>query len=273
MISDTINRTTFKELIMGIKKKARSEKCTLYTNDYDSRMFEELEFHCLYIPEKACVCLCSDESELNRAYFYGFDRNALIECLRNVPREVLLDYIVKGQNEIESLFYEAGFSKIATYARKSIVVSKDDCQFKRSHSEILDQYYDESIGEIATEEDVKEIHDLLCSVFDWRKDHIPSYETIKELVEKRWMLIYRHRGRIQALYAYQIQGKKFYSNISYNALAAPVLYCLEKKAHEYVVNHYDIREKYSWIDITNKKSLRRNTLDFDDVYDMIYQKD
>ncbi len=50
------------------------------------------------------------------------------------------------------------------------------------------------------------------------------------------------------------------------------MYCLEKRAHMEVIENYDVILKYSWINTKNAKSLKRNILNYDNVFTYIYKK-
>lgn len=256
-----------------IRKKAKGASGVVYSNWYHLYVPEMKHIKCAYrMTDYSIVFSYVDEKGICRIFFTTYDLEVLKEELTYFPKDSILDYICHGENLLDCIFEESGFGKIASYARKSINLLTDGKDFKRSHSQILDAYYDETVGEYATEEDAEEIVQLLDEVFDREMDHIPTVAEIKEYAKRHWVLIYRASGKIQALYIYQIQGKKFYSNISYNALPAIVLYCLEKRAHMEVVKNYDVIMKYSWINTNNDKSLRRNILKFDDVYTYIYKK-
>lgn len=260
-------------LYSEIKQRAKKSSGITYSNLYQLYDKKTERTCCEYrFTDSSLVFSCDDEKGIHRIYFISYDLNDLEKELSYFPRNSILEYICKGDNPLKDVFNESGFEEIASYARKSINMRTEGKEFKRSHSELLDSYYDETVGEYATEEDAEEIVQLLDKVFDIEMDHIPGVEHIREYARKNWILIYRVSGEIKALYLFQIQGKKFYSNISYNSLPAVVLYCLEKRAHMDVVNNYDVAIKYSWINEKNEKSLRRNTLNFDGVYNYIYKK-
>ena len=261
-------------LCTEIKKNAKESSSDVYSNIYHYYNQEIEQIKCDYrMTDSSLVFLYRDNKGVCRIYFIAFDLKVLAEELMYFSRDSILDYICKGENPLEDVFNNGGFNEIASYTRKSINFETEGKEFKRSHSEILDSYYDDTVGEYAEEKDAEEIVQLLDEVFDKDVDHIPSVADIKEYARKKWILIYRDAGKIRALYIFQIQGKKFYSNISYNSMPAIVLYCLEKRAHMDVVNNYDVTMKYSWINTNNEKSLRRNVLNFDGVYTYIYKKE
>lgn len=256
-----------------IKKKARKFSSIVYTNIYQFYAREMDHIKCDYrITDFSLTFSYLDEKNVYRVFFISCDLNDLKEELSYFPKDSVLDYICEGENKMADVFLGSNFREIATYTRKSVNLIKEGKDFKRSHSEFLDQYYDENVGEYATEADAEEIADVLDEVFDRELDHLPTVEKIREYAGKKWILIYRNKGKIRALYLFQIQGKKFYSNISFNSLPAIVLYCLEKRAHMDVIENYDVTIKYSWINKKNARSLKRNILNFDDVYNYIYKK-
>lgn len=260
-------------LYKEIKLKAQKTSQTLYYNMYQFYNQETENILCDYrITHSSLLFSYCDEKEVRRVYFVSYDLHELSEELIYFPKDSILDYICKGANLLDKVFNDGGFRQIAAYTRKSINLLTDGKDFKRSHSEVLDAYYDETIGEYATENDAEEITELLDNVFNKDVDHIPSVNEIREYTKKKWVLIYRLAGKIRSLYIYQIRGRKFYSNFSYNSLPAIVLYCLEKRAHMEAVNNYDVIIKYSWINTNNDRSLKRNILKYDDMYTYIYKK-
>lgn len=260
-------------LYKNIKHKAKEMGKELYSNIYQYYNKKDQTVFCDYrMAQCSLVFSYCDGKKVQRVYFVSYDLQELSDELEFFPQNAILEYICKGENMLKDVFDYGGFKEIAIYTRKSIDFLTEGKEFKRSHSEVLDKYYDETIGEYASEKDAEEIVQLLEEVFDKDTDHIPTVEEIISYARKHWILIYRVSGSIRALYMYQIQGKKFYSNFSYNSLPAIVLYCLEKRAHMEVLKNYDVIMKYSWINIKNEKSLRRNILSYDDVYTNIYKK-
>lgn len=257
-----------------IKKKAKEISGVIYSNLYQLYVPEMEHIRCDYrITDSSLVFSYIDEKGICRVFFTAYDLEVLKKELTYFPVASILDYVCQGENLLDDVFEEGGFKKIASYTRKSTNLLQEGKEFKRSHSEILDFYYDETVGEYATEEDAEEIVKLLDKIFDKEIDHIPTVAEIRDFAKKNWILVYRISGEIRALYVYQIQGKKFYSNISYNSLPAIVLYCLEKRAHMEVIENYDVIMKYSWINTENEKSLKRNILGFDNVFTYIYKKE
>lgn len=260
-------------LYREIKQKAQKESRKLYSNIYQFYNQKAEGIPCDYrIAYASLVFSYYDEKNVHRVYFASYDLCELSEELEHFPKGSVLDYVCKGENVLKQYICRGGFEEIATYTRKSINLLTEGKEFKRSHSEILDPYYDETVGEYATEEDAEEIVGILDEVFDKDTDHIPSVNEIREYIRNNWVLIYRHLDKIRCLYIFQIQGKRFYSNFSYNSMPAVVLYCLEKRAHMDVIRKYDVILKYSWISTSNAKSLQRNVLNFDDIYTYIYKK-
>ncbi len=256
-----------------IKKKAKASSSKTYMNIYqfwpEEIMHKKVDYR---LTNSSLVFAYKDEGGIYRMFFISYNVSDLEKELSCFPQGAILDYICKGENELEGVFLGGGFRQIASYTRKSINFLTEGKDFKRSHSEILDAYYDETVGEYATENDAEEITELLNNVFDKEVDHIPFVNEVREYAKKKWILVYRLAGKIRSLYIFQIQGRKFYSNFSYNSLPATVLYCLEKRAHMEVVNNYNVIMKYSWINTNNDRSLKRNILKYDGVYTYIYKK-
>ena len=257
--------------LFEVKKNIISMGNRIITNDYNYSTSDKIED--VIVGKESIVYTKKDNRGLLRTFFYTGDINSdeLSEALKLLDRKgYLLEYICKGQNVLEPIFVNGGFKKLATRVRKISNLKLEGNQLRRLHSELMDQYYDESIGEYAKEEDAEEIEDVLLHVFDEKLDHIPTVTELKEMAKNKSILYFRFKGRIAALHIYQVIGKKLYTIFSYNSLNAIVLYSLEKRAHDYVVDNYGVICKYSWIDVTNEKSLKRNTYRNDDVHNYIY---
>jgi len=260
------------QFVTKIRREAKEKKKTVYSNVYQYSYGSQEEELCDFrMTSTSLIFAFSDKKNVYRAYFVSYDLQELSAELKYFSKGTILECASKGENIVETALLNGGFDRIAIHARKSINFNEEGKAFKRSHADILEPYYNPTVGEYAKEEDAEEIVSLLENVFNRDTDHIPSVEDIKEYASKNWILLYRIKGKIRTLYVYQIQGKKFYSNISYNSSSAIILYCLERRAHEEVIRKYDVTMKYSWINLENERSLRRNILNFDDVYTYIYK--
>ena len=249
-------------------------KDVYYTNFLGNRSTYN---NCIWIDivckDKAVLATYYMNENVKKLIYFSYDIEQLNELLREVSNDILVELVCKNENPIHNVFLESGFSCLGPLIRKSINLDVDGKEFRCSAKDELEPYYAPEFGEIAKISDAGEIHDLLDRVFDYRIDDIPSVEQLREFIINQWVLLYRKNGVIRTLYIYQVKGKRFFSNYSYNTLPAIALYCLEKRAHEYVINNYDVKVKYSWINIENVKSLRRNTSNIDGIYRYVYVKE
>lgn len=270
---ETTNLDKVYRKIHELKVKAHKEGNKIYTNIYfmyDTSMEEQ---SCQFAEtESALIFLLEEKHGLNRGYFVTGNPLGLPDILKEFPAGTVIDYNCKGENKLHNLFLEGKFVEIGRYTRRSTIFSRDGEDFKTAYSDILEPYYDENLVEYAVLEDRKEIEDILCEKFDKEQDHIPDAEMIEEWIKNGWVLISRHNNQIAALYIYQMQGKKMYSNFSYNTLTADVLYCLEKKGHLDAINRFHATSKYAWMNVENHKAMKRSILKEDNFYDYIYRR-
>ena len=114
---------------------------------------------------------------------------------------------------------------------------------------------------------------LLYRIFDCKTSHLPTEEQLMGIIREGRAVCYRIDEKIVALYIYAIEGKKLYSNFSYNTVSADVLYSLERRIRELAYEKNGVRQLYAWYDMENKKSLRRSVLLDTGLRDYIYVKE
>lgn len=133
----------------------------------------------------------------------------------------------------------------------------------------LDRFYREEYGRLAKKEQLAEIQKILRERFDRYADHLYSDEEMEELIVNNQVWIQCEDNQITTIFVYKIEGKKFYSNISFNDSTADVLYSIQKKVLLKAVEEYNITYYYGWIRINNRQALKKNHYPDFDAYDYV----
>lgn len=257
--------------IMQFISSLRKSKKKVLTNYFLSCQNSKDDFQTWQGDES--IVFCVQEEKLIRCYFASTDLMELNQLLGMVPAGTVMDYIAKEKIEEFSWTEGAGFKHYTTlvrYTNPNIYEEKP----KTKKDLILEQFYDESIGEFATEEDAEELYELLYEVFDYRVSRLPSMQQLIEMIEKKWVLLYREKGRILSFLIYQIEGRKYYGYQIYNEGTADITYNLECKAIQYAKATWQIKSVYAWAEIGNKIANDRIGTDlFDGTYDYIFVKE
>lgn len=259
--------------ITELKKRARMEKKLIYSNIYFlyNEDLQHEEYDCIET-EKSIVFSKKDEYEVNRGYFISFQQQDLVECLKDLPSGIIIDYNCRGENDFDFVFQNGGLQLIATYVRRSIDLKKEGYEYKSAFSDILEQYYSEDEIEYADMSDIDTIIELMSNKFDKEKDHLPTRKELQEWISKKWVLLFKKDNVIYSLYIYQIIGKKMYSAFSYNGVTADKLYCLEKKGFLDAINNNNIVSKYAWMNMENVKAFKRTVYQSENIKNYIYKK-
>lgn len=217
------------------------------------------------------IVFCARENKVYRCYFATTDTGELNTLLEKVPDGAVMDYVTK-QETGQFPWVDAGFSHYTTL-RRCTVPSLSQERPKTKRDLLLEEFYDEGIGDFATDEDAEELYDLLYEVFDYRVSRLPSKQQLLEMIAKNWVLLYRENGEIISFLMYQIEGKKYYGYQIYNKGTADITYNLQCKAMKYAVSHYQVKSSYAWVEIGNQGANDRVGDTFDGTYDYIFLKE
>lgn len=256
--------------IMQFISSLRKTKKRLITNYYLTLQGSEEDFDS-WTSENSIV-FCAQENKVYRCYFATTDMNELNTLLQKMPSGTVLDYITKEKNR-DFRWVDAGFKLYRTLIRYTNPNWSDEDRPKSKRALFLEQFYDETIGEFATPADAEELYELLYKIFDYRVSRLPSMEQLIEMIEKKWVLLYREHGKITAFLMYQIEGRKYYGYQIYNKGTADITYNLERKATKYAQSAYQVKSSYGWVEIDNLGANDRcESGSFDGTYDYIFVK-
>ena len=246
----------------------RKTRQKLYTNYYMTLQNSDKDFAAWYTDTS--IVFCDEEENFVRCYFASVDLEDLNSLFVKVPKDSIMDYVVKGAQTEFSWVGDGLFKPYTTLVRHT----NPDlyAEHPKTKKDIfMEQFYQEDFGEFATEKDAEELYKMLYEIFDCRVSRLPSKEELKEQIQKNWVLLYRENGEIIAFLMYQMVGKKYYGYQIYNCGTADITYNLERRAIKYAMEHYDARSSYSWTERGNLGANKRAG-QCDGTYDYIFIK-
>ena len=254
--------------IYSLQKEIKKNGKKYYTNYYTIDSADDFQI----VKGKESVVFFAKEECFQRAYYFTSDLDELTSLFMRMKEMLVMDIICQGdmKEEEKRAFEQAGFAKYAVYCKRQYPLEKGGRTEKDTG--IFDEFYNPDFFQFAKDSDVPEIEALLYSVFDTVVSHLPTKERLAEMVQNRNVVCYRANGQIVALYIFLVQGRKLYSNISYNIASADVLYSMERRARELAYEEYGVKWVYAWYDIENKKALRRSVYIDTGLRDYIYVK-
>lgn len=257
--------------IFLLMKKIKAERKKIIQNYYMNYNNTDMEFD-VYQGEGTVVFCCMDGNGVYRCFFYSNAPKVLSSILSSLQKDTIVDYLSRVKEEDHSWLTEAGFLPYALYIRVGKKIEDEEIENKSNIRDILSELYDSQCGQYAALEDLDQLYDLIVKVFDCRKEHCPTKKELAKYIENQWVLVYKEDNEILSYFIYQVHGKRYYSNISYNTVTADILYSLERRALEEAQLRYDLNYMDAWYDTKNKKALRRCIMPFDGTYDYIYIK-
>lgn len=237
-----------------------------YDSNYYMGFSPEQEFEAVKGEETLVFWI--DEFSFKRVYYFSSNRRELSCLLKKVEGSAVLDIVCKGENEQESAVTEAGFQRYAVFCKRQIPLEAGG-KTKMDES-MYGDFYQPDILTYACPDDLSELWNLLTDTFDHKKDHIPTRIQLEEMIRNKNVVLYKLKGVIAAFYIFRIEGKKLYSNFSYNAASGDILYSLERRVREWAYENRGVSLLYAWFDMKNKRALRRTVLDDTGQRDYVY---
>lgn len=231
-----------------------------------------------WIGEAALVFMW-DDNGVPRTFFYASDKEELARILALTEDGYCLDYVVKGENDMEDIFVKANYLPYAQFGRFVAVGRSEEAQemdqILHSDKEIHEQLYERVHAECAKVEDAEEIDAGLRNKFDAYDSHFWDMETLRHHIREGWVYVVRENGKIIAASLYEIQGRKSYGAFMYNNGSVEVITSLLETIGAAMAKKGCIQH-YCWMDLKNKRALRYNVkyggLRFDGMVDYIYVK-
>lgn len=241
--------------IMQELSNLKKEYGRLITNIVPGAMRQDSEYEILRRSDGMIVKAC--EPYRTRGYFAAKNEESLEVLMKDLPENIIFEWIYRDENVLEEIMERAGLSHYATFVRRTRVWRENPYRIAASgQNAFLQELYDPDFGEYAKPEDAKELWELSCSVFDVNCDDVFTIEEWEKIIARREVLVGRVGGRIVACYVWRLEGNKLYSNISINLSSADILYNLERRIFDEMWDR-GIRVFYAWKNMENYKAMRR----------------
>ena len=250
--------------------RIRKQKKKVCTNYYYSYNASDVLFDVWEMDET--VIFCIREMEIYRVFFYSCNMAELTDALSKMPEGAILDIIEKQDTSFKDWMDLTGFQLYSVYGRFGKQLPNYEEQKAIFEKLQMDKFYNENYGQYASQEDLSEIQKLIAENFDAKTDHLFTDEQMKRLIQDQSVYIEKEERNIICIVIYRIEGKKLYYNLTYNKGTADISYSIEKKIQLQAIHNYGVNYIYSWIDMSNKKALKRNSSPTPHLYNYIYQK-
>lgn len=263
-----------KEILQRKKKYGR-----LISNVIPTIFLEELEAQ-VYLTERG-ILFVVPETYRKRAFFSAADEESLIELLQMLPTGTMLEYLYRKENSLSDVLASAGMDEYAVYVRRNISYTENPYlqEGGNRYRTMLQQLYDPSHCEYPRKEDIPELIEASENAFDPLCDEIFSARQWEEAINKNEVLVCRENNHILSYYVFRLEGKKLYSNLTWNDGSANLLYNMERRVFEEMWEK-GIRHFYYWQNAKNEKMYKRRRIVAsdeietvkDDLWNAIYIK-
>ena len=224
--------------------------------------------------DKADCCWENDGSYLISYVDHGVNRllffvQELVELERLIPLidqgDYYLEYITKNPDELQiHVDKSIGCTRL-------LRLSNSDCTQILSDP-VLTQYFDDMIGETATESDTKAVNGLLWDTFYTEIAHLLYDEELEKLITDGKIIVHKSRDVIDAVLQFEMFPRKFYINQIINKSEKNVIHAMLLGQLKKYINNGG-KYIYAWVEETNKASLRFHAkygMRHDGVYNLIY---
>lgn len=264
-----------------IRRNARGRGRKIYHNYYNNCDKDE-EFFSIH--GENTIVLWDDDDGVVRGYFYSSDKAELIEMLKCLPDECVVDIITRSGDEYRDIMSDAGISFHREMHRFVCDTSEETKRRIRERERLMVEVYKPDNVRSATADDLDLVYSKLHEVFDAAESHLPSRRELLELIEKKWVSIYFEDGELKALHIFKIEAagrnygyqtwndtgvEGYYSVLYYSTKV--YLECLKEMG----IDKDKVPPGYAWADIANKKAIRGikyGFAKFDGLIDFVYKK-
>lgn len=273
-----------KEEIMFLKeinekiKEIRKRNRAYLSNIIYSKLNNE-EDYAVVCKDDAIAILVEERNRVS-AFFAASDAENLEKLLLELPGDTYIEHFHNDiDDELREVFEAGEYKYYAEYVRCTVTWIKNPYEFpEKGRRAILQEMYNPAQGEFPQEKDAEEIYQLCLEKFDPVIDDVFSIEEWRKTIANKECLVVKENGKIITIYKWRIEGKKLYNNLVINLGTANLLYNLERSIFEKYWEE-GIRTAYAWINILNKKALKRGPKYENDIikskkllYDTIYKK-
>ena len=255
--------------ILQLASQFRRER----TGYYCSNIFSVPETIKRYEKADGAAAFSIDDKGVERVYFAANSPSDLESVLSRFDDGAGIEILGKGlDEETEHALDRAGFKPFAVYLRATIFNMKEDI-----YKNLPEKYRDvncQDYREVATQDNLEDIYDLLYSTFKPLTSHLQDREELKQQISENRFIISRTEGKVTGLLSYEYQGRKLYMehminkgpSINMHAMYMPVL----EKAIEDGIN-----TAYTWMRVDNERAhafARHYGYVLEDVRNYVFQK-
>lgn len=252
--------------ILSIFTTIKKEGKKIISNYYNNYQDREMLFD-VYRGNHSII-FCVQDVKLYRVFFCSNAAEELSGLLSVLPLGSVADFITRKEEEFLWLL-NSGFKQYAVFRRFG---KEEDGSSYSNEPEWCKSLPERYRFDYAERKDAQSIYTLLYQVFDPKTNHLCTLDDLVNMIDKKWVLFYKEESEIISLLIYQVMGRKFYVNIIYNAGTADISYKIEQRALNDAKEQFDINYRYAWIDLKNKRALKRCGLKPENMYNYIFEK-
>ena len=167
----------------------------LFNNFFDLNNYSsDLE---VYLGDNSLL-IRKPDNDFYRCFIISANFQEAVKLLQNQGFENVLNIPTKKAiDDWDELFFESGYSCIGVYERMYYKEVK-----KRTNR----------IPIFAQDSSFEQIHEILCSHFDNRIDHIPNRETLRQMILNKQVIVSHNNSHNYGVIIYTLEGKKCYLN-------------------------------------------------------------
>ena len=245
----------------NLQEKAKTARLARYlTNCYSMELIEKAE--AIWTSGDSFLFSYNDHG-VDRLVYFSQNYEVLNQMLAMTDHgKYYLEFMAKDPGE----YTPANTDLVARLVR----LANPDCRSILTDSAVL-QYWDESVGEYAEPKDAAEINDLLWSTFKTEVSHLLNENELKEVIQKKQVLI--HRGEsIDAVLQLDVLPKKFYVNQVINKGEKKTIHAMMLNQIKKYVDQGG-KYIYAWVDEKNIASLKFHAkygMKHDGMWNLVY---
>lgn len=253
MVVENWNIDEINNKIREIKKCAIREA---FLSNYMPTKIGKADKYKVWYNDNGMVMLVANPYN-EEAFFVSNDEEALIELLEELPSKTMIESLYQDEDKLLPVCERAGFQLHSTFERTIVTYEENPYSVpEKGKRKLLQEYYDPNCGEYAAEEDIEQLDVLHKQAFDIYGDDVFSIDEWKQIIQKKECMVYKENDVILSYFVWKVEGKKLYSNVSYNSTAANILYNMERRVFEECWEQ-GIRTLYFWVKRENVRGLRR----------------
>lgn len=253
MVVENWNIDEINNKIREIKKCAARET---FLSNYMPTKIGKADKYKVWYNDNGIVMLVENPYN-EEAFFVSNDEEALIELLEELPSKTMIESLYQDEDKLLPVCERAGFQLYSTFERTIVTYEENPYSIpEKGKRKLLQEYYDPNCGEYATEEDIKQLDVLHKHAFDIYGDDVFSTDEWKQIIQKKECMVYKENDLILSYFVWKVEGKKLYSNVSYNSTTANILYNMERRVFEECWEQ-GIRTLYFWVKRENVRGMNR----------------